>query len=178
MGTVLTLSCAIDSDGSDRRNARELMAKTTDLQRENLRGSPEAIEKRRLARKLNKLLTHGSDQNTQHGRTERRRKRLLKELEEGTRTDPPRLKPIDVLQHAHDLLCMGEPLATLRKVIRIAERPPIDGNEARDLLARLQQAYEFRTEVYEFIGLTPEVLPHVSDNAPKRRGRPRKTPLP
>jgi hypothetical protein len=155
------------------------MAKTTDLQGENLRGSPEAVEKRRLARKLNKLLTHGSDHNTQHdGRTERRRKRLLKELEDGTRSDPPRLKPIDVLQHAHDLLCMGEPIATLRKVIRVAERPPIDASEARDLLARLQQAYEFRTEVYEFIGLASDVLPHVGIEAPKRRGRPRKTPLP
>ncbi|MFO0610595.1 MAG: hypothetical protein U0324_45960 [Polyangiales bacterium] len=140
----------------------------------NRRGSPEAVEKRRLARKLNRLLTEGSDPAAaQDGRTERRRQRLLQELEEGTRANPPTLKPIEVLQRAHDLLTLGEPLASLRKVIRVPTRPPVDPAEASELLASLQRAYDFRPEVFEFLGLPAEALVQTAQ-AP-RRGRPRKT---
>ncbi|MFO0650985.1 MAG: hypothetical protein U0326_32465 [Polyangiales bacterium] len=156
------------------------MARTPRSASENLRGSPEAVEKRRLARKLNKLLTVGSDPSAlSDGRTERRRQRLLKELEEGTRTDPPTLKPIEVLQHAHDLLTLGEPLASIRKVVRLPARPTVDPDEARALLAKLQSAYSFRPEVYEFLGLPSEVIPAEGRSEPPpekpRRGRPRKT---
>jgi hypothetical protein len=148
---------------------------------ENLRGSPEAVEKRRLARRLNKLLTEGSDPSTQpDGRTERRRQRLLKELEEGTRAEPPTLKPIEVLQHAHDLLTLGEPIASIRKVVRLPTRPSVNPDEARALLEKLQGAYDFRPEVYEFLGLPAEVMPSTarSEPPPPKRGRPRKTTTP
>jgi hypothetical protein len=69
------------------------------------------------------------------------------ELDEGTRAVPPTLKPIEVLQRAHDLLVMGEPLASLRKVIRVPARPPVDRDEAAELLTSLQRAYDFRVEV-------------------------------
>jgi hypothetical protein len=144
----------------------------------NLRGSPEAVEKRRLARKLNRLLTEGSDPGAaQDGRTERRRLRLLLELDEGTRATPPTLKPIEVLQRAHDLLVLGEPMASLRKVIRVPSRPPVDPDEAAALLASLQRAYDFRVEVFEFLGLPPEVLAGLepSTKTAARRGRPRKS---
>lgn len=142
----------------------------------NRRGSPEAVEKRRLARKLNRLLTEGSDPAAaQDGRTERRRQRLLQELEEGTRATPPTLKPIEMLQRAHDLLTLGEPLASLRKVIRVAPRPPVDPAEAADLLASLQRAYDFRPEVFEFLGLPAEALAKTAQAPAPRRGRPRKT---
>ncbi len=155
------------------------MARPPRIPADNRRGSPEAVEKRRLARKLNKLLTEGSDPSAlSDGRTERRRQRLLKELEEGTRAEPPTLKPIEVLQHAHDLLTLGEPIASIRKVVRLPARPTIDPDEARSLLAKLQSAYEFRPEAYEFLGLPPEVMPPAVRSepppAPKpRRGRPR-----
>jgi hypothetical protein len=144
----------------------------------NLRGSPEAVEKRRLARKLNRLLTQGSDPGAaQDGRTERRRQRLLLELDEGTRAVPPTLKPIEVLQRAHDLLVMGEPLASLRKVIRVPPRPPVDPDEAAELLTSLQRAYDFRVEVFEFLGVPPEVLAGLkpATKPAARRGRPRKS---
>ena len=155
------------------------MARTPRSAPENLRGSPEAVEKRRLARKLNKLLTVGSDPSAlTDGRTERRRQRLLKELDEGTRADPPTLKPIEVLQHAHDLLTLGEPIASIRKVVRLPPRPVIDLDEARALLTKLQSAYDFRPEVYEFLGLPSEAMPTQARSEPPpekpRRGRPRK----
>ena len=153
------------------------MAKS-DTQAQNLRGSPEAVEKRRLARKLNRLLTEGSDATALgDGRTERRKQRLLKELEEGTRAEPPTLKPIEVLQHAHDLLTLNVPLAAIRKVVRLVARPAVDPDEARALLAKLQTAYDFRPEVYEFLGLPSDVvqLRVVAERSPPKRGRPRKT---
>ncbi len=146
---------------------------------ENRRGSPEAVEKRRLARRLNQLLTEGSDPSALgDGRTERRRQRLLKELEEGTRADPPTLKPIEVLQHAHDLLTLGVPLPAIRKAVRLAPRPAIDPDEARELLAKLQRAYDFRPEAYEFLGLPADVLAAAGlgeGASPPKRGRPRKS---
>lgn len=153
------------------------MARPTRSAPDNRRGSPEAVEKRRLARKLNRLLTEGSDA-TAHsdGRTERRKQRLLKELEEGTRADPPTLKPIEVLQHAHDLLALNVPLATVRRAVKVAVRPAVDPDEARALLAKLQEAYDFRPEVYEFLGLPSDVvqLPPAGERVAPRRGRPRK----
>jgi hypothetical protein len=154
------------------------MARPTRSAPANLRGSPEAVEKRRLARKLNRLLTEGSDATVLgDGRTERRKQRLLKELEEGTRAEPPTLKPIEVLQHAHDLLTLNVPLAAIRKVVRLVARPAVDPDEARALLAKLQTAYDFRPEVYEFLGLPSDVvqLRVVAERSPPKRGRPRKT---
>lgn len=151
------------------------MAKPPRPDTPNRRGSPEAVEKRRLARKLNRLLTEGSDPATAlDGRSERRRQRLLTELEEGTRATPPTLKPIEVLQRAHDLLVLGETMTALRKVVRVPTTPPIDAEEARTLLAALQRAYDFRPEVYEFLGLPAETLADLGASAAPRRGRPRK----
>lgn len=142
--------------------------------KENRRGSPEAVEKRRAARKLNRLLTEGSAGGASgDGRTERRRARLLRELEEGTRSERKGLKPIEILQRAHDLLLLGETLTSLRRVIRVQPRPPIDPAEARALLVEIDAAYGFRAEVYEFLGLPPEALDAVQ-GAPRRRGRPPK----
>jgi hypothetical protein len=147
------------------------MAKS-DTQAQNLRGSPEAVEKRRAARKLNRMLIEGAAGGVAgDGRTERRRARLLRELEEGTRDPREGLKPIEILQRAHDLLVLGETLTALRKVIRVHPRPPIDPAQARELLAEIQRAYGFRTEVYEFLGLPEDALRGVSDE-PRRRGRP------
>jgi hypothetical protein len=143
---------------------------------ENLRGSPEAIEKRRAARKLNRLLTEGSGgASVGDGRTERRRVRLLRELEEGTRDPREGLKPIEILQRAHDLLELGETLTSLRKVIRVHPRPAVNPAEARALLVEIQTAYGFRAEIFEFLGLPEEVVAAArpEGEGPRRRGRPR-----
>jgi hypothetical protein len=149
----------------------------------NKRGSPEAVQKRRLARKLNKLLTEGADPAAaRDGRTERRRQRLLQELEEGTRTQPPTLKPIEILQHAHDLLEMGEGIASLRKVVKVAPRTDLSLDDVKSLLTELQKSYNFRPEVYEFLGFAPETLATLglgenpAPPATPRRSRPSRTP--
>src|SRR5512146_414104 len=63
----------------------------------NRRGSPEAIEKRRVARVFNDVL--GGRLASAHkldGRTEKRRQRLLAELEAGKARGSRELKPLDV----------------------------------------------------------------------------------
>jgi hypothetical protein len=72
---------------------------------------------------------------------------------------------------------MGEPLASLRKVIRVPPRPPVDPDEAAELLTSLQRAYDFRVEVFEFLGVPPEVLAGLkpATKPAARRGRPRKS---
>src|SRR5215813_11555497 len=65
----------------------------------NRRGSPEAIEKRRVARVFNDILGgRGASSHKLDGRTEKRRQRLLKELEAGKARGSRELKPLDILQ--------------------------------------------------------------------------------
>jgi hypothetical protein len=116
------------------------------------RGSPEAVAKRRAARALNTIFAkeHGAAGGGLDGRTEKRRKRLIKELVEGRRGRP--LKPIDVLTHASELLELGETLASLKKqgVKPIAApRTP----EMIEAAARVREAYSMSPEVFELIGL-------------------------
>lgn len=92
------------------------------------------------------------------GRTEKRRQRLLKELEQGkTRGSGRELKPLDVLTHVSELLELGVPLATIRKACRTQ---PVPRSEAPlvEVVARLHQAYAFRPEAYRFVGLDDGVL--------------------
>src|SRR5262245_37045434 len=78
------------------------------------RGSIEAIEKRRAARQLNSVFTGGAKQGgVLDGRTEKRRRRLIKELKEGK--NGKILKPIEIVSHTHELLELGETLSSLRK---------------------------------------------------------------
>jgi len=115
------------------------------------RGSPEAVEKRRAARRLNTLITGGA-RATAHldGRTEKRRKRLIRELKEGRRGVA--LKPIDVVTHVNELMELGE---TLRSIKR-------QGVKARkldltpDIIAtaeRTQAAYGFDPDAWKMLGI-------------------------
>ncbi len=124
----------------------------------NRRGSREAVAKRVSARQFNELLQ--GDERRHDGRSEKRRKRLLQELKTGTRgpTKSP-LKPVDVLQHAAELLELGETLASLRKVARydrVFGAVPADG--LLDALSKLHAAYRFRPEVYRFVGIDDRTL--------------------
>lgn len=141
------------------------------------RGSPEAIQKRRIARRLNDLLSgkRVAGQSVD-GRTEKRRKRLLAELDKGTRTPGKGLKPIDVLRRVNDLLELGEPLGSIRKVARVRPHPTITIEEAAELLRELHAAYHFRLETYRFLGLPHGALvaAKLAEGPVPRRGRPPK----
>src|SRR5580704_16070805 len=93
----------------------------------NRRGSPEAVEKRRVARLFNDVLGgRGSGARKHDGRTEKRRQRLLRELESGKLRGAHELKPLDVLVRVNELLDLGEPLRSIRKVAKVRKNvvPP------------------------------------------------------
>lgn len=122
----------------------------------NRRGSPEAIAKRRAARAFNDLLDPGSGR--LDGRTEKRRQRLLSELEAGKRRGSGReLKPVEILSHVDELLALGQPPATLRKVLK-PRQLSAETDTLVDVLRRLHQAYGFRPEAYRLLGLDDGVL--------------------
>lgn len=133
----------------------------------NRRGSPEAIEKRRVARVFNDILGgRGAAAHKLDGRTERRRQRLLKELEAGKARGARELKPLDVLQRVQELMDLGEPLSSIRKVTKVRKQS-VAPDSIVGVVERLHRAYSFRPEVYRFVGIGEEVLREagVLDNA-------------
>ena len=137
----------------------EHMARAPVTKPQNKRGSPEAVEKRRVARLFNDVLGGASSSPQRDGRTEKRRQRLMKELEEGMARGKRELKPIDVLLRVQELLELGEPLSHLRKVVKVRALPSETSSEGLvDVVARLHEAYGFRPESYRFVGIADEVL--------------------
>jgi hypothetical protein len=124
---------------------------------QNRRGSPEAIEKRRVARLFNDILGGRAAGGKRDGRTEKRRQRLLRELESGKVRGSREMKPLDVLQRVHELMELGEPLSSIRKVTKIRKNtvPP---EEIVEVVGRLHRAYGFRPECYRFVGVDDDVL--------------------
>ena len=116
------------------------------------RGSPEAVEKRRSARQLNTLLGATGEKKLD-GRTEKRRKRLVKELKQGRRGTA--LKPIDFVSHVHELLEIGESLSSLRKQ-GVKARKTDTSPEVLDAVERTQKAYGFRADAWKMLGITLE----------------------
>ncbi len=140
---------------------------------ENRRGSPEAIEKRRVARAFNDLLGAGAAAAKVDGRTEKRRARLLQDLSSESKKE---LKPIDVLNHVKELIALGETLGSIRKV-RSVPRPRPVSDESVELVKRLHVAYEFPLVAYRFVGIGDDALKAagVIEGAKKAaRGRKRK----
>ena len=124
----------------------------------NRRGSPEAIEKRRVARVFNDILGgRGSASQALDGRTEKRRQRLLRELEAGKARGSRELKPLDVLQRVQELMDLGEPLASIRKVTKV-KKNTVAPEAIVGVVERLHRAYSFRPEVYRFVGIGEDVL--------------------
>jgi hypothetical protein len=122
------------------------------------RGSPEVVAKRRAARAFNEALLGGAGAALVDGRTERRRRRLLEELSQGTiRGGKRELKPIEVLSRVQELLALGEPLASIRKA---CPRPrPIDATpEIIEGIRRIHEAYTFPAAAYTFVGLDAAAL--------------------
>ena len=140
----------------------------------NRRGSAEAIEKRRVARVFNDILGgRGAASHKLDGRTEKRRQRLLKELEAGKARGSRELKPLDILQRVQELMDLGEPLSSIRKVTKV-KKSPVSSESIVGVVERLHRAYSFRPEVYRFVGIGEEVLREagvLSEGG--KRGRPR-----
>jgi len=154
------------------------MAKTnrTAPKPQNRRGSPEAIEKRRVARLFNDILgARGAGAHKRDGRTEKRRQRLMRELESGKSRGTRELKPIDILQHVNELLSLGEPLSSIRKVTKV-RKSAVPPESVVEVVTRLHKAYGFRPECYRFVGVGDDVLRSagVLDADTPRRGRARK----
>jgi hypothetical protein len=143
---------------------------------QNRRGSPEAIEKRRVARMFNDVLGgRGLRGQKLDGRTEKRRQRLLRELEAGTARGARQLKPLDILQRVQELMQLGEPLSSIRKVAKV-RKSAVPAESMVDVVGRLHKAYNFPPEAYRFVGVGDEVLRSagiLSTDGP-HRGRPKK----
>src|SRR5580704_13155840 len=118
--------------------------------RANRRGSPEAIEKRRAARFFNDALGGRKGD-------EKRRQRLLRELENGVARGSRQLKPLDVLQRVQELMDLGEPIGAIRKIAKI-RKTTVPPDSIVDVVGRLHNAYHFRPETYRFVGIGEEVL--------------------
>ncbi len=145
------------------------MAKAKTAQRpQNRRGSPEAIEKRRVARMFNDVLGGGAPASKLDGRTAKRRERLLRELEENRAHGQRELKPLDVLQRIQELLELGEPLTAIKKVRKIP-KPSTSNGDTVELIQRLHQAYNFKPETYRFVGISDEVLSEAGVLASERK---------
>ncbi len=141
---------------------------------QNRRGSPEAIEKRRAARFFNDVLGgRGAASQRLDGRTQKRRQRLLKELETGKARGTRDLKPLDVLLRVQELLELGEGVSSLRKVVKVKKVGL--GDDVPLAISRLHKAYNFRPEVYRFVGIGDELLKEVgvvSAGDKKKRSKP------
>jgi hypothetical protein len=136
------------------------------------RASPEAIRKRRAARKLNDLLLGGVGAAPLDGRTELKRRRLLSELERNTNNRGKPLKPVEVLQHASELLSLGETMPTLRKLVRVQPAIVADRAAIVAMLREVHDAYGFHRDVYELLGLPADVLEEAAlGGEARRRGR-------
>jgi len=156
------------------------MAKTTKSAPKppNRRGSPEAIEKRRVARLFNDILGgRGAGAGKHDGRTEKRRQRLMRELESGKVRGSREMKPLDVLSRVNELLELGETMSSIRKVAKV-RRTTVPAESMVEVVSRLHQAYGFRPECYRFVGVGEDVLRSagVFEGDSPRRPRGKKRP--
>lgn len=149
---------SVHNFGRARGTCHDRFVTTRSAPQRTRRGAPEVVEKRRAARQFNDVLLAEAGAPAHDGRTERRRKRLYRDLERAADPEQARtLKPLDVLKHVEALLELGEPLARIRKAY--PPRPLVEPSGAIvDGVRRVHRAYRFRPDVYRFVGLGPDVL--------------------
>ncbi len=113
------------------------------------RGSPEAVEKRRVARQLNALLSGESTGKKLDGRTEKKRQRMIATLkgEKG-----PKLKPMERVQMASELMGMGETMASLKKH-GVKTDKVAQSDETLELVERTQSIYGFEPSAWRILGI-------------------------
>lgn len=159
MAVRATAKAAKTSRGDDKSESVASASHTERRARPpNRRGSPEAIEKRRIARVFNHILGgRGASANKLDGRTEKRRQRLLKELEVGKARGSHELKPLDVLQRVQELMDLGEPVSSIRKIAKVRKNG-LPAEAIVKVVAELHRLYGFRPETYRFVGIGDDVL--------------------
>ena len=142
------------------------------------RGSPEAIAKRRAARSLNRIFDRGAAASALDGRTLKRKKRLLKELQEGKGGEA--LKTHEVLSHVTELLALGENMTSIRQLKpQLPPTPPLD-EETIEVIRETQASYGFDPRAWKLIGIDIDALmtdesEEAPAEAPKKRGRKKKS---
>src|SRR5690606_14398631 len=143
------------------------------------RGSPEAIAKRRAARSLNRIFDAGAAANALDGRTLKRKKRLLKELQEGKGGEA--LKAHEVLSHVTELLGLGENMTSIRQLkLRLPPTPPLAG-DTLGIIRDTQTSYGFDPRAWKLIGVDIDAVMSgsIGEEAPatgrKKRARKKKT---
>lgn len=143
------------------------------------RGSPEAIAKRRAARSLNRLFDRGAATSALDGRTLKRKKRLLKELQEGKRGEV--LKAHEVLSHVTELLGLGENMTSIRQLKpRLPPTPPMT-EDMLSVIRDTQTSYGFDPRAWKLIGVDiDDIMAGGTGESPastgrKKRGRKKKT---
>lgn len=114
------------------------------------------------------------------GRTLKRKRRLMQELQEGKRGEP--LKAHEVLGHATELMqLLGENLSSLRALKpKLPARPPLT-NEFLDAVRQTQSSYNYDPRAWALLGINIERVmqgasgEEASEGTPaRRRGRRRK----
>ncbi len=119
----------------------------------NLRGSPEAVAKRRIARALNTVALGGGTRPDSDGRTEKRRLRLiteLKEMKKGRRGTP--LKPQEVLSRTQELIDLGESFASLKKAGVKPMRIQMS-DELVEIIEEHAQLYKLDPQTWRMLGV-------------------------
>lgn len=143
--------------------------------KETRRGSPEAIAKRRAARALNTLFDESNVAAAVDGRTAKRRRRIVKELQEGRKGEP--LKAHEVLSYVTELLEAGETLTGIRKLKpRVPPAPPLTA-ETVNAIRSTQESYNFDPRAWKVLGVDIEQVVSGASNgaaAPKGSKRARK----
>jgi hypothetical protein len=143
---------------SSARRMTESREKSESRRAKSRRAAPDVVDKRRAARRFNALLQGNARASSLDGRTEKRRARLLAELESGVaRASKRALKPIDILLRVQDLLDIGEPIGSIRRACRPARAVAVT-SELIEGLRTLQEAYAFRAEAYAFVGVDDSTL--------------------
>jgi hypothetical protein len=128
------------------------MARSKNSKRETRRGSPEAVAKRRAARALNSIFDKGPSTEAElDGRTLKRKRRLIKELQEGKGGEP--LKAHEILTHATELFAMGENLASIRKLKPKLPPKPEISDATVAVIRDTQASYAFDKAAWKLIGV-------------------------
>jgi hypothetical protein len=73
----------------------------------------------------------------------------------------------------NELLELGEPLKSIRKVAKIRKNS-VPSEAVVDVVSRLHKAYGFRPECYRFVGVDDEVLRIAGVVSGEAKKRPRK----
>jgi hypothetical protein len=158
---VYSLGGMVDSSQSGKRRTRKKTAKKSSKAAKSSkaksgRGSPEAIEKRRVARAFNAIFAATPDTpKGLDGRTEKRRQRLVEELKTGKSRKGQPLLPVERLQAMHQLLEIGETKASLTKQgvkFPRSVAPELKGQE--DLIKQFQAAYDLHPDSWKILGVS------------------------